>query len=233
MVIVAVFQTIFSLGQPASDLLQLGLDRVAVHLSNVLPPGLINSLVVNGVWKGAGSVLVFIPQILLLFLVIGILEDSGYLARAAVISDKVMAKVGLNGKSFIPLLSAYGCAVPAVMATRTIENKRDRIATILIAPFMTCSARLPEELPAASDRALSAAIMRPVNRRAASPVPACGGSAAEAAAKVSVCCNRSSATPAAAPRREVPSPSASRMAWASAVRSSAASATRSSFLFLK
>ena len=142
-VIVAVFQTIFSLGQPASDLLQKLLDNVAVHLSNVLPAGLINSLVVNGVWKGAGSVLVFLPQILLLFFVIGILEDSGYLARAAVISDKVMAKVGLNGKSFIPLLSAYGCAVPAIMATRTIENKRDRIATILIAPFMTCSARLP------------------------------------------------------------------------------------------
>jgi len=142
-VIVAVFQTIFSLGQPASDLLQKLLDNVAVHLSSLLPSGIINSLVVNGVWKGAGSVLVFLPQILLLFLVIGILEDSGYLARAAVISDKVMAKVGLNGKSFIPLLSAYGCAVPAIMATRTIENKRDRIATILIAPFMTCSARLP------------------------------------------------------------------------------------------
>jgi ferrous iron transport protein B len=143
LVIVAVFQTIFEVGQPASNLLQAGLDRAAVLLGQVLPPGMINSLVVNGVWKGAGSVLVFIPQILLLFLVIGILEDSGYLARAAVISDKLMAKVGLNGKSFIPLLSAYGCAVPAIMATRTIENRRDRIATILIAPFMTCSARLP------------------------------------------------------------------------------------------
>jgi ferrous iron transport protein B len=142
-VIVGVFQTIFSVGQPASDLLQHFLDRVAVLLAAAIPPGLWNSLIVNGAWKGAGSVLVFLPQILLLFLVIGILEDSGYLARAAVISDKVMAKVGLNGKSFIPLLSAYGCAVPAIMATRTIENKRDRIATILIAPFMTCSARLP------------------------------------------------------------------------------------------
>jgi ferrous iron transport protein B len=88
-------------------------------------------------------VLVFLPQILLLFLVIGILEDSGYLARAAVIADRTMARVGLNGKCFIPLLSAYACAVPAIMATRTIESKRDRIATILIAPFMTCSARLP------------------------------------------------------------------------------------------
>jgi ferrous iron transport protein B len=88
-------------------------------------------------------VLVFLPQILLLFLFIGVLEDSGYLARAALIADRTMAKVGLQGKSFIPLLSAYACAVPAILATRTIENKRDRMATILIAPFMTCSARLP------------------------------------------------------------------------------------------
>jgi ferrous iron transport protein B len=101
------------------------------------------SLIVNGIWKGTGSVLVFLPQILLLFLVIGILEDSGYLSRAAVIADHTMSRVGLNGKSFIPLLSAYACAVPAIMATRTIESKRDRMATILIAPFMTCSARLP------------------------------------------------------------------------------------------
>ena len=97
----------------------------------------------DGVWSGVGSVVVFLPQILLLFLFIGILEDSGYLARAALIADRTMAKFGLQGKSFIPLLSAYACAVPAIMATRTIENKRDRLATILIAPFMTCSARLP------------------------------------------------------------------------------------------
>ena len=97
----------------------------------------------EGIWGGVGSVLVFLPQILILFLFIGLLEDSGYLARAALIADRTMAKVGLQGKSFIPLLSAYACAVPAIMATRTIENKRDRIATILIAPFMTCSARLP------------------------------------------------------------------------------------------
>ena len=90
-----------------------------------------------------GAVIVFLPQILLLFLFIGILEDSGYLARAALIADRTMAKFGLQGKSFIPLISAYACAVPAIMATRTIENKRDRLATILIAPFMTCSARLP------------------------------------------------------------------------------------------
>jgi len=98
---------------------------------------------VEGVWNGVGAVIVFLPQILLLFLFIGILEDSGYLARAALIADRTMAKFGLQGKSFIPLLSAYACAVPAIMATRTIESKRDRLATILIAPFMTCSARLP------------------------------------------------------------------------------------------
>jgi ferrous iron transport protein B len=109
----------------------------------VLPESPLRSLLTEGVWGGVGSVVVFLPQILLLFLFIGILEDSGYLARAALIADRTMARVGLQGKSFIPLLSAYACAVPAILATRTIENKRDRIATILIAPFMTCSARLP------------------------------------------------------------------------------------------
>ena len=142
-VVVAVFQTIFMVGQPLSNLLQRFLDVTGAQLGTYLPQGMFSSLIINGVWKGTGSVLVFLPQILLLFLVIGILEDSGYLSRAAVIADRTMSRVGLNGKSFIPLLSAYACAVPAIMATRTIENKRDRIATILIAPFMTCSARLP------------------------------------------------------------------------------------------
>ncbi len=143
LVVVAVFQTIFALGQPLSNLMQKFLDTTGTQIGNHLPAGMFQSLIVNGVWKGTGSVLVFLPQILLLFLVIGILEDSGYLSRAAVIADKTMSRVGLNGKSFIPLLSAYACAVPAIMATRTIESKRDRMATILIAPFMTCSARLP------------------------------------------------------------------------------------------
>ena len=142
-VVIGVFQTIFAVGQPLSNLLQKFLDVTGAQLGNHLPAGMFQSLIVNGVWKGTGSVLVFLPQILLLFLVIGILEDSGYLSRAAVIADKTMSRAGLNGKSFIPLLSAYACAVPAIMATRTIENNRDRIATILIAPFMTCSARLP------------------------------------------------------------------------------------------
>src|SRR5256885_12793541 len=112
-------------------------------MAHALPDTIFRSVLIEGIWKGVGSVLVFLPQILLLFLFIGILEDSGYLARAALIADRTMARFGLQGKSFIPLLSAYACAVPAIMATRTIENKRDRIATILIAPFMTCSARLP------------------------------------------------------------------------------------------
>ena len=142
-VVVAVFQCIFSLGQPLSDAFKTVLDLGGAKLGAMLPGGLFESLLIDGAWAGVSSVLVFLPQILLLFLVIGILEDSGYLARAAVITDRTMRKVGLNGKSFIPLLSAYACAVPAIMATRTIEDKRDRIATILIAPFMTCSARLP------------------------------------------------------------------------------------------
>jgi ferrous iron transport protein B len=143
LVVIVVFQIIFTVGEPLSNLMQAGLDATGVRLGNMLPDGYFRSLLINGVWKGTGSVLVFLPQILLLFLVIGILEDSGYLARAAIIADKTMSRAGLNGKSFIPLLSAYACAVPAIMATRTIESKRDRIATILIAPFMTCSARLP------------------------------------------------------------------------------------------
>ena len=120
------------------------LIQISGHwIGSVLPAGMFRSLLVEGVWNGVGSVIVFLPQILLLFLFIGILEDSGYLARAALIADRTMAKFGLQGKAFIPLLSAYACAVPAIMATRTIESKRDRLATILIAPFMTCSARLP------------------------------------------------------------------------------------------
>jgi ferrous iron transport protein B len=142
-VVIAVFQCIFTLGQPLSDGFHSILDFAGLHIASILPNGLLRSLLIDGAWAGVTSVLVFLPQILLLFLVIGVLEDSGYLARAAVIADRSMRRVGLNGKSFIPLLSAYACAVPAIMATRTIEDKRDRIATILIAPFMTCSARLP------------------------------------------------------------------------------------------
>ncbi len=142
-VVMAVFQSIFSWAKPVMDGLQQLVATSGVWFNHVLPDSPWRSLFVDGVWKGVGSVIVFLPQILLLFLFIGILEDSGYLARAALIADRTMAKFGLQGKSFIPLLSAYACAVPAVMATRVIENKRDRMATIMIAPLMTCSARLP------------------------------------------------------------------------------------------
>jgi ferrous iron transport protein B len=143
MVVIAVFQVVFSLGQPLSDGMANVLTHVGAKAAMLLPDNWLRALLRDGLWNGVQSVLVFLPQILLLFLFIGILEDSGYLARAALIADRVMRSIGLNGKAFIPLLSAYACAVPAIMATRTIENKRERIATILIAPFMTCSARLP------------------------------------------------------------------------------------------
>ena len=142
-VVGAVFQTVFGLGQPLSNALQDLLTAVGQRAAPFVANGFLRSLLLDGIWKGVSSVLVFLPQILVLFLFIGLLEDSGYLARAALIADRTMSFVGLNGKAFIPLLSAYACAVPAIMASRTIENKRDRLATILIAPFMTCSARLP------------------------------------------------------------------------------------------
>jgi ferrous iron transport protein B len=142
-VVIGVFEVVFAIGQPLSDGFGDILARAADLIRPFLPVGWLQSLLIDGAWKGISSVLVFLPQILLLFLFIGILEDSGYLARAALIADRVMRTIGLNGKAFIPLLSAYACAVPAIMATRTIENKRDRLATILVTPFMTCSARLP------------------------------------------------------------------------------------------
>lgn len=143
LVVIAVFQVVFSVGQPLSDGLGNVLTRAGGAVASLLPNNWVRALLRDGLWNGVQSVLVFLPQILLLFLFIGILEDSGYLARAALIADRVMRAIGLNGKAFIPLLSAYACAVPAIMATRTIENKRERLATIMVAPFMTCSARLP------------------------------------------------------------------------------------------
>lgn len=142
-IVFGVFQVVFSIGLPVSNACQTFLNAAGAGVGHLLGQGWLESLLIDGIWKGVTSVLVFLPQILLLFLFIGILEDSGYLARAALIADRVMRSIGLNGKAFIPLLSAYACAVPAIMATRTIENKRDRFATILVTPFMTCSARLP------------------------------------------------------------------------------------------
>ncbi len=142
-VVAVVFQSIFTLAVPLMDGVDAAVAASGGWLSAVLPETIFKGLLIDGVWGGVGSVIVFLPQILILFLFIGVLEDSGYLARAAVIADRSMRLVGLQGKSFIPLLSAYACAVPAIMAVRTIENKRDRMATLLVAPLMTCSARLP------------------------------------------------------------------------------------------
>ncbi len=142
-VVLAVFQSIFTFAKPAQDLVQLGIQVSGKWIESSMAESWMRALLVEGVWSGVGSVIVFLPQILILFAFIAVLEDSGYLARAAVIADRTMAKVGLQGKSFIPLLSGYACAIPAILSTRTIENKRDRIATILVTPLMTCSARLP------------------------------------------------------------------------------------------
>jgi ferrous iron transport protein B len=142
-VVVAVFQSIFTFAQPMMDLVEAGVQWSGKWVEGQMAPGWFRSLLIDGAWAGVGSVIVFLPQILILFAFIVVLEDSGYLARAAVIADRTMAKVGLQGKSFIPLLSGYACAIPAILSTRTIENPRDRLATILVTPLMTCSARLP------------------------------------------------------------------------------------------
>lgn len=140
---VAVFQTVFTLGQWMGDGVAAGLSRADALIRPEISNAIVRSLLLDGLWKGMGAVLVFLPPILLLFLFLGLMEDSGYLGRAAVISDRMMARIGLNGKSFIPLLAGYGCAVPAIMATRIVGSRRDRLATIFVIPFMTCSARLP------------------------------------------------------------------------------------------
>ena len=142
-VVIAVFQSIFTLAVPLMDGVENVIGVTGGWIGALLPDSMLKGLLLDGVWGGVGSVVVFLPQILILFLFIGILEDSGYLARAAVIADRSMRAIGLEGRSFIPLLSSYACAIPAVMAARTIENQRDRMATLLIAPLTTCSARLP------------------------------------------------------------------------------------------
>jgi ferrous iron transport protein B len=138
-----VFQAIFSWASLPMDLLEQGFGAIGDLVKTSLPEGILNDLIVDGIIAGVGGVVVFLPQILLLFLFLSILEDSGYMARAAFLLDKLMSRVGLHGKAFLPLLSSFACAIPGIMATRTIENPKDRLATILIAPFMSCSARLP------------------------------------------------------------------------------------------
>lgn len=142
-VMALMFQSIFTFAKFPMDLLQSGVDWLGTAVGKAIPPGDLNSLVVDGIIAGVGAVVVFLPQILLLFLFIGFLEDTGYMARAAFLMDRLMSKVGLHGKSFIPLLSSFACAIPGIMAARTIESPKDRLATILIAPLMSCSARLP------------------------------------------------------------------------------------------
>jgi ferrous iron transport protein B len=139
----AVFQSIFTWARPVMLWISEGKDWLGDLARGVLPPGPLSSLLIDGGLEGVGSVVVFLPQIVILFGFIAILEDCGYMARAAFLMDKLMARCGLSGKSFIPMLSSVACAVPGIMATRVIENRRDRIATILVAPLMSCSARLP------------------------------------------------------------------------------------------
>ncbi|HXP65812.1 MAG TPA: ferrous iron transporter B [Steroidobacteraceae bacterium] len=138
-----VFQAVFAWAQVPMDAIKLGVANFGIWLGQAMPDSLIKDLLVNGVLAGVGSVLVFLPQIIILFFFILVLEDSGYLPRAAFLLDRVMGSVGLSGRAFIPLLSSFACAIPGIMATRTIQNPRDRLATIMIAPLMTCSARLP------------------------------------------------------------------------------------------
>jgi ferrous iron transport protein B len=134
---------VFAWARPLMDLIQSGFDALGVLAHDALPEGLLQTFIQNGVISGVGSVLVFLPQILILFLFILLLEDLGYMARAAFLMDRIMGGAGLHGRAFIPLLSSFACAIPGIMATRVIDNKRDRLTTILVAPLMTCSARIP------------------------------------------------------------------------------------------
>ena len=138
-----VFQAVFAWSRPPMEWIQAGIEALRAALGGAIPESALKSLLLDGVLAGVGSVLVFLPQILILFFFILVLEDSGYLPRAAFLLDRLMGSVGLSGRSFIPLLSSFACAVPGIMATRTIPNPRDRWITIMIAPLMTCSARLP------------------------------------------------------------------------------------------
>ncbi len=142
-VMLALFQALFSWSEPAIDAIQRGIAGLQNLVEPVMPPGPFTDLVTDGIIAGVGNVVVFVPQIALLFLFIGLMEDVGYLARVAFVIDRVMGRVGLHGKSFVPMLSGFSCAVPAVMATRTLESRTDRMLTMAVLPLMSCSARLP------------------------------------------------------------------------------------------
>ena len=137
------FQAVFAWAGPLMDGIEAGMGALGGLVAGVVPEGLVQSLIVDGLIAGVGSVLVFLPQILILFLFIILLEDFGYMARAAFLMDKIMGGAGLHGRAFIPLLSAFACAIPGIMATRVIDSRRDRLTTIMVAPLMTCSARIP------------------------------------------------------------------------------------------
>ena len=137
------FHVTFVLGQYPMDWIEMGVEWLGNLIGTTLPEGPVRDMMVDGVIGGVGSVIVFLPQILILYFFISLMEDSGYMARAAFIMDRLMHKMGLHGKSFIPLIMGFGCNVPAVMATRTIESRRSRLITMMVLPFMSCSARLP------------------------------------------------------------------------------------------
>ncbi|ODV09820.1 MAG: ferrous iron transporter B [Rhodanobacter sp. SCN 68-63] len=143
LVMFLVFQAVYSVGKPMTDAIADGFDWMGAHVAAWMPPGPLQSLVTDGIFGGIGTVLGFLPEILVLFVFILTLEESGYLPRAAFLLDRLMVSVGLTGRSFIPLLSSFACAIPGIMGTRSITDPRDRLATILVAPLMTCSARLP------------------------------------------------------------------------------------------
>ncbi|WP_295846374.1 ferrous iron transporter B [Tardiphaga sp.] len=143
LILFVMFQAVFSWAQPLMELLADSFAALGQLVHNTLPDGLLQSFLQNGVISGVGSVLVFLPQIIIIFLFILLLEDFGYMARAAFLMDRIMGGAGLHGGAFIPLLSSFACAIPGIMATRVIDNRRDRLTTILIAPLMTCSARIP------------------------------------------------------------------------------------------
>ncbi|RYX99157.1 MAG: ferrous iron transporter B [Bradyrhizobiaceae bacterium] len=142
-ILFVMFQAVFSWAAPLMDLLSDSFGALGALVAQVLPAGLLQSFLQNGLIAGVGSVLVFLPQIIIIFLFILLLEDFGYMARAAFLMDRIMGGAGLHGRAFIPLLSSFACAIPGIMATRVIDNRRDRLTTILIAPLMTCSARIP------------------------------------------------------------------------------------------
>ena len=143
LILFVMFQAVFAWAQPLMELLSSGFGALGQLVHDTLPAGLVQSFLQNGVISGVGSVIVFLPQIVIIFLFILLLEDFGYMARAAFLMDRIMGGAGLHGRAFIPLLSSFACAIPGIMATRVIDNRRDRLTTILIAPLMTCSARIP------------------------------------------------------------------------------------------